>query len=231
MEQGPFRFEREMMGPAESWLASLGLSTKREYSTPWGKCDLVGLSFNSRQVRKRQRLGQVYAVGSALRVRILQDIPDASSGESVDYETLRNRFDDAIGCVSIQRELTFLLSRKFIQEVCANRFQRVNGWEPLHKRIVAVELKISRIKEAVGQASAHSSFADESYVGLPWPLAERTLAGKRIEAFKESGTGLVAIGRNKCKILLRSSLPHVQPEPVVRAHCVERFWRSHVRGR
>ena len=49
----PFNYEHEMVKPAERWLRSEGLLVKREFPLPWGICDLVGCSFNKKNVKKR----------------------------------------------------------------------------------------------------------------------------------------------------------------------------------
>src|SRR6202030_3834507 len=86
-----FKLEKEMSAPVTEWLRGQGLTVKREFTIPWGICDLVGLRFDSRQVRKRLAYGQSSPVGPALRVSILSKIPDADSGSSISLRVLRDR--------------------------------------------------------------------------------------------------------------------------------------------
>jgi hypothetical protein len=78
-----FRLEQEMVRPAAEWLNGLNLLVKREFHTPWGVCDLVGLRFNEAKVQERLSLGQRSAIGSALRIMLLQQIPDCCAHRSV----------------------------------------------------------------------------------------------------------------------------------------------------
>ncbi len=40
----------------------------------------------------------------------------------------------------------------FIVRTDTQALQKINGWMPLQKRLVAVELKLSRVEEAISQA-------------------------------------------------------------------------------
>jgi hypothetical protein len=106
--------------------------------------------------------------------------------------------------------------------------QKLNGWMPLHKRLIAVELKLNRVEEAISQARNNLIFADSSYVWLPKKLALR-VASRRIResSFLESGVGLLAVASAECEILIPSRHCSAKPDPVIQFYCVEKFWRTY----
>jgi hypothetical protein len=68
---------------------------------------------------------------------------------------------------NLERDLRALIADRFVVVKKNGSFQKVNGWAPLHQRIVAVELKLRRISEALSQGLSNRTFATESYVALP----------------------------------------------------------------
>jgi hypothetical protein len=217
-----------MVRPAEDWLKSLGLLTKREFATPWGICDLVGLAFNKRHVKKRLALGQRRPIGPPRRVAVLMRIPDIETGASVRLATLQRQFGPFIPPEAVARDVEILVSRKFVCRTQRGTFQSVNGWLPLHKRLVAVELKLSRVEEALGQAFAHRDMTHESYVALPESRARRIRSSDRANAFRNAGIGLLGVAPNVCRVLL-APRPKAPTGTVAETHCVERFWQPLIR--
>jgi hypothetical protein len=217
-----------MVVPAWEWLTKQKLFAKREFYTPWGICDLVGVSLYKRRVQQRLRLGQLHPIGCARRIALLNQIPDLESERFITTSQLFADFDFGFSEREIMRQVDGLIDKRFVVRYESGRLQKVNGWAPLHKRIVAFELKLQRVQEALFQAISHLNFATESYVGLPEKKAE-SASGSVLETFKKAGVGLVAVGPIRCQVLLRSK-PRVESDPVLQMHCVERFWRTHVRG-
>ncbi len=220
-----FRFECEMAPIARHWLEESGLSVKAEFQTRWGVCDFVGMSLKLSKVQHRLRLGQIRPIGPELRVSLLNSIPDVETGRSATFRALQSEFGIVLSPGELENQLRHLRAGRFITSPRRNSFQKVNGWAPLHKRIVCVELKLSRVEEALFQASCNLRFATESYVGLPRQLAERIVLGTRIQRFKDAGVGIIAVGSHGCDILLRAKRS-LGADTVYQMHCVERFWRT-----
>jgi len=222
-----FEYEHEMVEPAQAWLKSKGLMVKREFSTPWGICDLVGCSFNKHNVKRRLRLRQTRPIGSHFRVMLLSHIPDEGENRPITAHRLVRRFSEFFDEAQVMLELGRLQRDRFVQRTPRGSFYKVNGWAPLHKRLIAVELKLSRITEVLHQAIGHLEFADESYAGLPMPTAKRLVASRRKMEFIQAGVGVLGVESGKCRIVLKSGVPKKDLESVIQAHCVERFWRTH----
>jgi len=225
-----FQLETQMLAPAKRWLEGRGLRTKHEFPTPWGICDLVGLSFKESNVRRRLRYGQTKPLGPAHRIALLMQIPPRSAGSYITLQRLQREFWDLLSPVMVATELERLLAWNFICSPRKNAFQKVDGWRPLHDRIVAVELKLSRIEEVLSQARSHVTFADESFVGLPQAVAERLVLGKRVEDFRSAGVGVLSVHHKRCEVLLPSKPRRREINPVLQQHCVERFWRTRLTG-
>ena len=225
-----FRREAEMAEPAERWLISQGLHVKREFSLPWGTCDLVGCSLNKHKIRKRLSLRQAGPLGPPERILVLTGIPDEKDETSISLEELQRSLAGVLDAPRIAREVERLVRDRFAKRTDRGTLQRSNGWMPLHKRLVAVELKLSRVSEALNQASCHLGCVGEVYVGLPYDLARRVARGVSRRSFAERGVGILGVTPDGCRVLLRSKCQDPSPDAVLQAHCTERFWRSRLRG-
>ena len=225
-----FRLENQMAPSVVRWMQNQGLVVKREFLVPWGICDLVGVKLNPKLVRKRLAYGQKRPVGPPLRLHILSKIPDIDSGVSITQNEIQCELFGYLPHEILKTEIDHLVRLRFVTSPRQGQFQKINGWAPLHKRIVAVELKLSRISEALGQASSNRTFTTESYVALPSAQAHRLAKSGRADEFRRKGIGLLAVSQNSCRRLLFSSYVTGIPDEVLQAHCVERFWRTRDRS-
>jgi hypothetical protein len=150
-----FARESEMTQPVRKWFHRQRLLIKAEFGLPWGVCDLVGLSFNEVQVTKRLSFRQHRPIGPLQRVDLLRCIPDRETGLAITFSRLQK---SAAAVSSLERDLRTLIADRFVIVRKSGSFQKVNGWTPMHQRIVAVELKLRRISEALSQALSNRSF-------------------------------------------------------------------------
>jgi hypothetical protein len=97
--------------------------------------------------------------------------------------------------------------------------------------VVAVEIKLSKIEEVLSQARANLAFADQSYIGIPTINAERLARLDRRSDLEASGVGLLSVERGLClcEVLISSAGDNSRINPAVRAHCIERFWRTNLK--
>lgn len=225
-----FDCEHQMLNPAEQWLRSQGLATKREFSTPWGICDLVGCSLDEARIRERLALGQSKPIGTQIRVMILSRIPDQGKDRSITLPQLQNEFAGFLDRARITIEVNHLVKDKFVEVTPQGGFQKLNGWVPLHKKIVALELKLARINDALHQAICNREFADASFVGLPMETAQRLIRSKKESEFSRKGIGLLAINPKACTVLLKPNPIKSFRNQILQMHCVERFWRTRGKG-
>jgi hypothetical protein len=220
-----FELENQMAPVVVRWLTNQGMTVKREFEVPWGICDFVGVLFNTHQVKARLEYGQTKPIGSAVRVSILAKIPDITSGLSISLEELYEQEFGYLSHEALSSEVQRLVKMKFVRAAGDGQYQKLNGWYPLQKRIVAIELKLSRISEALAQGSANRSFTSESYVGLPSALAYRVAQSRRVSEFRAKGVGIVAVSAHSCRRVLNSSSEPKIEDTVLQSHCVERFWK------
>jgi hypothetical protein len=225
-----FQLEREMLDSARNWLIQQGLLVKEEFNIPWGICDLIGVSLSQKRIQQRLNLGQRDSIGPPQRIALLNRIPDSESGRSITATRLMREFEGIFMESELRRELDRLSEGGFVRGVRSDSYQKLNGWVPLHRRIVALELKLSRVEEACAQAQSHLRFATHSYVGFPRELALRVTKSKRRADFVHEGIGIVGIERSNCEVFLRPrhQISH-QKDNVFQMHCVERFWRTMIR--
>jgi len=72
---------------------------------------------------------------------------------------------------------------------------------PASLRVISIEAKLRRWKEAIQQAKSYLQFSNTSYVALPWSVIEKN---ERIKlACAAEGVGLIAVTSNSTHILLR----------------------------
>ena len=224
-----FRYEAEMLAPVASWLESEGLSVKREYLIPWGICDLVGCRLDPQKIERRRKYGQHEAIGPMLRIALLLEIPEADEGRCVTLGKLTRVYGPFVGEAKVEQEILRLLKGRFIDSPKRNHFRRrVSDWMPLHERIVAVELKLSRVEEALRQAAGHLEFADESYVALPLEHGRRVVGRAKREDFEAQSVGVLGVARHGTQVLLRAEPRRRDSLKPAQAHCAERFWREAV---
>jgi hypothetical protein len=219
-----------MLEPAKRWLQSLGLMTKTEFTNPWGVCDLVGCSLNQRRIEERLVLRQRRAIGPPFRVALLARIPDRDEGRTITLKKLQSDHAGLVTGDTIAAEVGRLVAARFVQVTSRGSFQKVNGWLPLHNRLVTVELKLSRVREALRQAIANRDLTFESYAAFPLSVALRVLNRRQIRQFEDSGVGVVGVTLSGCQVLLAPSSKGHRPDAVAETHCVERFWTMYSKG-
>lgn len=216
-----------MGAPVRLWLEQQNLLVKSEFVTPWGICDFVGLRFNKEHARQRLNLRQTRAITSMNAVAMLLQIPDVSTTKAVSIAQLVKRYKNIISKPRLLDDLSTLVKGRFVVN-SAGRLQKINGWAPLQERIVAVEMKLGRIEEALSQARNNASFASESYVALPHSVADNILRSEARRArFESARIGLLAVTMESCRVVIAAEQVIEQENPAFSFHCVEKFWHSH----
>ncbi len=226
-----FARESDMAASAAGWMKSSGMTVKSEFITPWGICDLVGLTFNPNNVAHRLHLKQTRAVSSITRAVLLLLIPDVETKKSISLGRLVRQCAPSIPEEVVSDETARLITDRFVVSPSRGRLQKVNGWMPLQDRLVAVELKLSRIDEAMQQAFNNLGFAEESYVGLPVEVARRVAANaSRWSDYFDAGVGLLSVARRGCQVLVPARNAMNWADTAIQLYCVEKFWRTRLKG-
>jgi len=102
----------------------------------------------------------------------------------------------------------------------ARRESRQKNWRPLHRRLLAVELKLTRIAQGLRQAESYRAFFGEALVAFPANVALRVP--------RREGIGVLAVGATGCRVLI-PSVPMVWGESPAAWRIeqqVEKFWRE-----
>jgi len=219
------RYERDMTEPVLAWMQDQGLHVRTECATQWGICDLVGVSFRMRNVKRRLALKQRATIGSEFDVAVLATLPDIEASEGLTVSEIQDVLGGIASAITVESTLQKLEQRRFVR-YSGDRFAKINGWMPLHQRIVTVELKLSRIEEVIQQALNHTGFATESYIGLPMNVARRVVRSSRIDRLGGAGVGVLGVDAGGVKTLRRSRPRFDATIPWLQMHMVERFWRS-----
>ena len=225
-----FARESDMAVSAAAWMKSSGMAVKSEFVTPWGICDLVGLTFNSKNFAHRIRLRQTRAVSSITSAVLLLQTPDIETKMSTTLDRLVRKCAPSIPEEVVSKETARLIADRFVVSSSRGRLQKVNGWMPLQDRLVAVELKLERIEEAMRQALNNLGFAEESYVGLPDEVARRVLSNvSRWSDVLNAGVGLLSVAQQGCEVLVPSRKARNWTDAAIQLYCVEKFWRTRLK--
>lgn len=220
--------ESDMAPSVTRWMTRAGLHVKREFVTPWGICDLAGLSFNTEHAAHRLHLRQKKSVASITRAALLLAIPDAETDKSISIALLTRRFAATVGKELVSAEVERLIDDGFVLRTSGGRLQKMNGWMPLQDRLVAIELKLGRIAEALQQAKANMGFADESYAAFPMPVARRIAReASSWSSYFDDGIGVIGVLRQRCEVLIAPVFSSRRHDPAIQLYCVEKFWRTH----
>ena len=220
-----FQLEAEMATPVMTWLVRNRLSVKPQFALPWGICDLVGVKLDPTRAKLRLSYGQTRPLGSIPRLMILSKIPESESGKSTNLKRLTKQLWH-MDPENLSKEINFLLHCGFVVSPKRGRLQKRNGWAPLHQRIVAVELKLHRVPEAINQAKSNQAFATESYVALPYTRAIDIVRNRKADAFIRNGIGLLAVRNHSCRELIKPKSNSSAVCQLIQSHVVERFWRT-----
>jgi len=220
-----FALEAELVAPVQRWMQRQGLRVKAEYRTPWGICDLVGIALDKHRVTQRRKAGHNTALGRIERIGLLELIPTQASGSAISWTDLVRVAQANMG-IAVERELDWLLRNGFVRWSAERSLRRMDSWAPLQRRIVAIELKLNRIREALAQANNHSPLTRERYVALPLDVARRACR-LRTQEFVKAGVGLLGVLPSRCYTLLHPDDHVPREDRLEQRHCVERFWRTH----
>lgn len=218
-----FRYEREMAHPVRQWLENRGLITAPECQLPWGVCDFVAVSLYKRKVEQRLKMGQRSAIGNPVKVHLIDLIPDQEQGYSITARRLYKEMCEFCDSNDVDSMLSALKRSNFVVEPRKNHFQKLNGWMPLHKTIIAVEMKLNRVPDVLSQAYSNLRIADKSYIALPKPVAHRVVERDE-DRIRHYGIGVIGVSSDKCRVLLSAQKKSAHTDREMQNWLVERFW-------
>jgi hypothetical protein len=184
----PFRFESEMTGPVEALVQRLTPGqvrpehVLREMPAGQGVVDLVAVDFDDEVLSRRLREG-LGPIELPLRIEVLSHL-------RVDRFLPLERLARRVGSNprALRRSTLGPLAEMGAIELDARRARATGVWIPVARRITAVELKLSKWRDAVRQADNAAWAADRSWVVLDARRATSAVANR--DYFAELGVGL-----------------------------------------
>jgi hypothetical protein len=187
----PFRFESEMTDVVEALVS--GLTPRRirpdhvlrEMPAGQGVVDLLAVNFDDEVLSRRVR-AQLGPIELPLRIQVLSHLrPD----RFLSLDRLARR----VG--SNPRALTRSTLRPLAElgaiELQVSRVRATGAWIPVAKRLTAVELKLSKWRDAARQADNAAWAVDRSWVVLDARRAGAAL--RNHDYFAEFGIGLALL--------------------------------------
>ena len=161
--------ELTMVRHLENFFAQQGFLTKKEVSAGYGRADLVLVKLNGKKCKVRKDHKQSVPLLKEKFFQVLRQLPDIKNKNSNPLS-----FEELISRVSVSKNYLkyFLLpeleKNGYIKKIDDKYFYKVNGWVPLAKEVVAIEAKLSSWRQGFIQANRYTSFADKSYLALPF---------------------------------------------------------------
>lgn len=222
-----FARESDMTCSVARWLRRQRLDVRTEFVSPWGACDLVGLKFNQQRVTLRKKLGQTKSISSVLNAAVLLRIPDIESGTSTTLPELVELMGSALSINELDSTVDRLARDGFVVRSTPQSLQKRNGWIPLQQRLVAVELKLSRIEEVMQQARRNLGFATESFVALPMDVANRiAVSPTKWARHIDAGVGVLGVATSRCRVVIPTKPNARLHDEAVSLYCADKFWGS-----
>jgi hypothetical protein len=187
----PFRFESEMTEPVEALVRLLTPGrvrpdhVLREMPAGQGVVDLLAVDFDDDVLSRRVRAG-LGPIELPLRIEVLAHL---RSDRFLSLERLARR----VG--SNPRALTRSTLRPLAEigaiELEPKRARATGAWIPVAKRLTAIELKLSKWRDAAQQADNAAWAADRSWVVLD--VRRAGAAVRHRDYFAELGIGLAVV--------------------------------------
>lgn len=217
-----------MTEPVVNWMTDEGMYVAREVHTGWGICDLVGCEFREEAITYRTEKKQRQPLGSSESVYIYNQLPDAElTDKGTRLETLVKRFGRFADPNEIKQRIDRLIKTNHVRRTHTGSLQKVNGWDPMHSRLVAVELKLQRVTEVIGQAIRNAAFSTESYIALPELNAIQATKSRNLELLQEHGVGVISVNPSSCSIALEAICRTSTVDPSLEMSVSERFWKAY----
>ena len=218
---GGFRWEADMTELVSEQVARLlprGSGTHLlvgEVPAAQGIADIVAVRFDRDALRRRMDSG-IGPVCSPLRVRALF-LLRADRGMRV--TTLAHKLGSTARALT--RSTLEPLAAMGAIDLADGMVRATGNWCPVAEQVTAVELKLSKWRDAVRQADNFSLSADRSWVVLDHTRAKSALGS--ITTFEQLGVGLAVLDPGGHLHVVARPRGR-RPEPWLRALMAERAW-------
>ena len=227
-----FQNEFQMRSPVRKWLEMQGLDQRIEVPLPWGICDVVGASIHQGRAKKRLRLKQTTTIGSDLKFELLHRIPETNVSNAIHIDDLVQSFDGYITESQVVTSVAELAKKKFVLLTANNTVSKQNGWHPLTKKLIAVELKLTRFEEVLQQAISTKQLTSNSFAAMPRQIANRIARSDTArDSLRVNGIGLLAVSKTKCDQLIKPTASEIKVKLPAQMQCVERFWKTFIKDK
>lgn len=215
--------EAHLAGTVLLWLGEQGMMQVTEFVTPWGVADVLGIRPNIDRVKARIAAKHLDPVSDAHAMQLLLSLP--ADGKPKRLADIARKFEPLLGPDLFERAVRNLIRKRFIVHEGASLIRRTE-WMPYHEQLIAIELKLRRVEEALAQARRHKAITVDSYVGMPAVIAEKVAFTERRSEFEAAGVGLLSVQDGSCKVLIP---PNTSQKTVIEAQqlsAAEACWRT-----
>ena len=180
-----------------------------------GIADIVAVRFDREAVRHRLDTG-VGPLCSPLRVRALDIL---RTDRAMRVTTLARKL--GTNAHALTRSTLGPLAEMGVVELASDGVRATGAWRPVGAHLTAVELKLSKWRDALRQADNFAVSADRSWVVLDFARAGAAIAAR--DVFEGYGVGLAVLdGVGHLQVITRPT--GRRPQPWLRALMAERAW-------
>jgi hypothetical protein len=221
VESTSWRWEADMTGPVVDQVTRLLPRTRvahlvvGEVPAAVGIVDVVAVSFRRDAVRHRLHSG-VGPLCSPLRIRTLDVL---QNGRPQRVTTVASKVGS--NPAALRKSTLSPLADLGLVELSEKSVMTTGAWCPVAAQLTAVELKLSKWRDALRQADNFALSADRSWVVLDESRGRRAVAAA--ETFEAFGVGLATLDEDgRLRVVIRPR--GRRPERWLRALMAERAW-------
>ena len=217
-----YRWESEMTSVVAARMARLVARSGDhivvgEVPAGQGIADLAAVRFDPDAIRHRLAFG-IGPMPSPLRVQTMYQLRE---DRGLRVETLARRLGTSARALT--RSTLSTLSDLGIVELAGGMARSTGAWRPVATHITAVELKLSKWRDALRQADNFALSADRSWVVLD--AVHARAAVEQSDLFSAFGVGLAAVGADgNLRVILAPR--GRRPERWLRALMAEHAWAT-----
>ena len=190
------RYESEMIQPLMSFLIDDFYldAVEKEFSVGYGIADVVGIKCNRKKLKSRFESGLKEPVVNIRELSLLNALPENKSSTA---ETLAKQVGLSISYV--KKILLKSLIQKGYVEKQQRKYILIKDISYFTDLVVSIEAKLTKWRDALGQAKRYQHFSNLVFVALP----RNTVKNINRELFRKNNIGVLSVTDDSVSIELK----------------------------
>lgn len=190
------RYESEMIQPLMSFLVDEFYldAVEREFSAGYGIADIVGVKYDRKKLKSRFESGLKETVANIRELSLLNAL------QKDKYSTVESLAKQVGLSISyVKKVLLKSLIEKGYVEKQQNKYILIRNISYFTDLVVSIEAKLTKWRDALGQAKRYQHFSNLVFVALP----QNTVRNVNRELFIKSNIGVLSVTDDYVNIELK----------------------------